>query len=101
MPNIVRHCQNDTGEEVSAHEKEVCGKHVFYRPVDLYDLSVFPMSVCSPGGEGALVGLPPSMVCRAKGGDGLSLGWESFAKQNVENSLQHLLLFFNQQNRKL
>lgn len=42
-----------------------------------------------------------SLGCWAKGGDGLRLGWGRFAKQNVEKSLPHLLLFLSAKQESL
>lgn len=77
---------------VSSHEREVCCKHVLCRPVDLCNLSLFSLSICSLGGrQHSLVYSRPWPLGKRRWWVE-RLGWATFAKQNVEEFSQHLLL---------
>lgn len=99
MSKIVTLCQSETGGTLAVMRGR-CAVNM-----STFVLLTSATSLCFPcpfvlRGDGGTRRATVALGCWAKGGDGLRLGWDSFAKQNVEELLQHLLLSC-QQNRKL
>lgn len=91
MSKIVTLCQSETGGTLAARRGR-CAVNMSF-----VVLLTSATSLCFPcpfvlRGDGGTRRSTVVLGCWAKGGDGLRLGWDTFAKQNVEELLQHLLL---------